>query len=121
MDVIGKRVADVILSIPDKPVTMSDQSDSPGFLRLDTGDIIDLGAYAPPLVTVEEGEIQRVVRDLKYEEDFRPVIGQAITDLLYPDETEEGSIHVRTANGFIITFAASCFWIRPCIEQSKDK
>lgn len=119
-DLIGRRIADMIVSVPDRPVSMSDQSHSPGFLRLDTGDIINLGSYAPPLVSVEESEIQKLVRDRKYEADFRPVIGQAITDLLFPDDTEDGSIHVTTANGFVISFAASCFWIRPVIERLKE-
>ncbi len=96
---------------------MSDQSHSPGFLRLDTGDIINLGSCAPPLVSVEESDIQKLVRDRKYEKDFRPVIGQTISDLLLPDETDDGSIRVTTANGFIVSFAASCFWIRPVIEK----
>ncbi len=116
-DVIGKRIADLIVSVPDKPVTMSDQSHSPGFLRLETGDIINLGSYAPPLASVEESDVQKLVRDHKYEKDFRPVIGQTISDLLFPDETEDGSIRVTTANGFMVSFAASCFWIRPVIEK----
>jgi hypothetical protein len=119
-DVIGKRIADVIVSVPDKPVTMSDQSHSPGFLLLDTGDIINLGSYAPPLVSAEQREVQRLVRDRKYEKNFRSAIGQTINELLFPDETEDGdSIRVTTANGFVISFAASCFWIRPVIERLK--
>ncbi len=89
-DVIGKRIADVIVSVPDKPVTMSDQSHSPGFLRLDTGDIINLGSYAPPLASVQESEIQKLVRDRKYEKNFRPALGQTISEILFPDETEDG-------------------------------
>ncbi len=116
-DVIGRCIADVMVSVPDKPVTMSDQSHSPGFLRLDTGDIINLGSYAPPLVSVEESEIQKLVRDRKYEKDFRPLIGQTITEVLFPDDTTDGSIRITTANGFVLSFAASCFWIRPVIER----
>src|ERR1700674_2010685 len=100
IDVIGKRIADVIVSVPNKPVTMSDQSHSPGFLRLDTGDIINLGSYAPPLVCIDDSEIQKLVRDRKYEKDFRPLIGETITELLFPDDTADGSIRVTTANGF---------------------
>ena len=37
-DVIGKRIVSVIVSMPDKPVTMSNHSYSEGFLQLDTGD-----------------------------------------------------------------------------------
>ena len=116
-DVIGKKIAEIIVSLPDKPVTMSDQSFSRGFLRLNTGEIIDLGSYAPPLIVIPEIEVQKVIRDAKYEAEFQPAIGPVITELLFPDETEDGSIHVGTANGFLITFGASCFWIRPCIER----
>jgi hypothetical protein len=118
-DVIGKRIADVIVSMPDKPVTMSDQSYSPGYLQLDTGDVINLGAYAPPLVSCDEGDFCNLVRDTEYEKEFCPAIGQTIIDLAFPDDTEDGSLHVATANGFVITFAASCFWIRPFIEPVK--
>ncbi|MDB6024232.1 MAG: hypothetical protein JWM68_455 [Verrucomicrobiales bacterium] len=116
-EVIGRRVVDIIVSTPDKPVTMLDQSYSAGFLRLDSGDLINLGAYAPPLIACDEKDVRDLMRDKKYEKEFRPAIDQKIVELILPGETEDDDIRITTANGFVITFAASCFWIRPCIQS----
>jgi hypothetical protein len=116
-DVIGKRIADVIILKPDIPISMSSQSYSPGFLRLETGEVFDLGSDAPPLLACDEMQFKNAARDTEYENEFRPAIGQIILNLLFPDETEEGSINVITANGYLINSVAAVFWTRPCINK----
>ena len=119
-DVIGKRIAEVIISMPDIPVTMSTHSYSAGFLRLNTGEIIDLRICEPPLLACEERDVCEIVRDRKYEKEFRPAIGETIIAVTLPDEKEDGDLEIITANGFVITYAASPFWNRPVINNVKS-
>jgi hypothetical protein len=53
-DVVGRRIVDVIISAPDKPLGMSDMSESRGFLRLDSGITIAIDAQ-PPLLPIDFG------------------------------------------------------------------
>lgn len=119
-DLIGKRIIDVIVSMPDKPVTMASQSYSRGFLRFDSGALINLGSYAPPLLACSEEDLRCIMRDTNYEREFGPVIGQEVIAVIFPDENEQGEVQVSTANGFVMASVASCFWIRPCIERKKS-
>ena len=65
-DVIGRRIVDVIVSVPDKPVTMSTMSYSPGYLRLDSGILFYLGQpTAPELHASDEAALTSVMRDAK--------------------------------------------------------
>jgi hypothetical protein len=102
-EVVGRRIVDIIVSIPDKPVTMSDQSHSEGFLRLDSGRLINLGAYAPPLVACDESEIRNLTRDKKTEAEFHPAIDQTIVEIILPGEAEDGDIQITTLNGCVIS------------------
>ena len=71
-DVIGRRIVDVIVSVPDKPVTMSTMSYSPGYLRLDSGVLFYLGQPTEPaLYARDEAALANVTRDAKYEREFR--------------------------------------------------
>jgi hypothetical protein len=117
-EVVGRQIVDIIVSVPDKPVTMSDQSYSAGFLRLDSGHLINIGDWAPPLLVCDEAEIHNLRRDKDTEKEFRPAIGQKIIGVTLPDEAEDGGIRITTENGFYISFTPGLFWIRPSIEPA---
>ena len=44
-DFVGRHITDIIISMPDKTVSMSDMSYSAGYLRLDSGILFDLGPH----------------------------------------------------------------------------
>ena len=113
-EVIGRRIVDIIVSLPDRPVTMSDQSYSNGFLRLDSGYLINLGSDAP--LACDESEVRDLIRDKETEREFGPAIGQEIVGVILPEERDDWDIRITTANGFVISFALGLFWIRPIIE-----
>src|SRR5258707_13513430 len=82
-DVIGRRIIDVIISVPDKPVTMSTMSYSAGYLRLDSGVLFYLGQPTEPeLHTSDEAALTSVTRDAKYERDFCSLLKQEIEDVV---------------------------------------
>jgi hypothetical protein len=74
-DVIGRRIADIIVSVPDKPPTMSDMSYSASYLRWDSGIAFHLGLQ--PLQAADEATVTGVARDTKCEREFRSLIGAA--------------------------------------------
>ena len=117
-DIIGKHIVDIYVSCPDKS---PDQSYSAGFLRLENDVFIALGAYAPPLVAYDDSCVRDMVRDTKYEKEFKPAIGHKIAAVAYPDETVQGDLTITTDNGFAIALVASCFWVRPCIWSLADE
>src|SRR5262245_38716664 len=79
-DLVGRRITEIIISVPDKPVTMSDMSYSPGYLKLDSGTVFHLGVQ--PLQAVDEATLAGVRRDTKYEREFRSLLRQAIEDIV---------------------------------------
>src|SRR5690349_2108963 len=82
-DVIGRRIVDVIVSVPDKPVTMSTMSYSPGYLRLDSGVLFYLGQPTEPvLYASDDAALRSVIRDAKYEREFRSLLRQEIQDVV---------------------------------------
>jgi hypothetical protein len=116
-DVLGARIADIIISIPDKPISMSDQSFSAGYIRLDNGHVIDLSTAAPPLLAHDVG-LESVVRDSKYEAEFRRAIGQKIADVVLT--TDVGCLCVVTDGGLLITDVPAQFWQRPCLCKRSE-
>src|SRR5688572_7949419 len=94
-EVVGRRIVDVLVSVPDRPVTMSTMSFSSSFLRLDSGSWFDLGQpTVPPLYAVDETVLRGVVRDPKCEKEFRPLLQQVIVDVVLT--IDDGSLCVLT-------------------------
>jgi hypothetical protein len=116
-DVFGARIAEIIISVPDKPISMSDQSFSAGYIRLDNGHVIDLSTAAPPLLAHDVG-LESVVRDSKYEAEFRRAIGQKIADVVLT--TDVGCLCVVTDGGLLITDVPAQFWQRPCLCKRSE-
>ena len=117
-DVIGRRIVDVIVSVPDKPVTMSTMSYSPGYLRLDSGILFYLGQpTAPELHASDEAALTSVMRDAKYEWEFCSLLKQEIEDVVLM--IDDGSLCVVTKDA-VITEVPAQFWVRPCIYKRAD-
>jgi hypothetical protein len=116
-DVFGARIADIIISVPDKPVSMSDQSFSVGYIRLNNGHVIALSTATPPLLAHDVG-LESVVRDSKYEAEFRRAIGQKVTDVVLT--TDVGCLCVVTDGDLLITDVPAQFWQRPCIYKRTE-
>ena len=117
-NVVGRRIVDVIVSVPDKPVTMSDMSYSPGYLRLDSGVLFFLGQPTEPaLHASDEAALTSVTRDTKYEREFRSLLGQEIEDVVLM--IDDGSLCVITKEA-VITEVPAQFWVRPCIYKRAD-
>ena len=117
-DVIGRRIVDVIVSVPDKPVTMSSMSYSPSYLRLDSGVLFYLGQPTEPaLHASDEVALTSVTRDAKYEREFRSLLKQQIEDVVLM--IDDGSLCVVTKDA-VITEVPAQFWVRPCIYKRAD-
>jgi len=117
-DVIGRRIVDVIVSVPDKPATMSTMSYSPSYLRLDSGVLFYLGQPTEPaLYARDEAALANVTRDAKYEREFRSLLGQEIQDVVLM--IDDGCLCVVTKDA-VITEVPAQFWVRPCIYKRAD-
>jgi hypothetical protein len=114
-DVVGRRITEIIISVPDKPVTMSDMSHSPGYLKLDSGIVFHLGVQ--PLQAVDEATLAGVRRDAKYEREFRSLLRQEIEDVVLM--VDDGSLCVVTRDS-IITEVPAQFWVRPCTYKRAE-
>jgi hypothetical protein len=114
-DVVGRRIADIIISVPDKPVTMSDMSYSPGYLKLDSGVVFDLGVQ--PLCVADDLAVTRVTRDTKYEREFCTLLRQEIEDVVLM--IDDGCLCVVTRDA-AITVVPAQFWVRPCIYKRTE-
>ena len=114
-NVIGRRIVEVVIALPDRPVTMSTMSYSASYLRLDSGSLFDLGQpAAPPLHAVDERAVSGLARDPKSEREFRPAILQEIVDVVLM--IDDGSLCVLT-DEFVITVVPAQFWVRPCLYK----
>jgi hypothetical protein len=96
-DVVGQRIAEIVISVPDKPVTMDGQSFSAGYVRLASGVLIDLCGAAPPLQACP-ADLQALKRDRAYEAEFRAALGKRISDTRVP----------------------ALAWDRPCLHRLAD-
>jgi hypothetical protein len=97
---------------------MSTVSHSTGYLRLDTDVLVAIG-HPPtlPIRACDEAAISDLVRDSKYEKQFRPVIQQQITDVVV---TRDDDCLCFATDNFLITEVLAQFWIRPCLYK-RDK
>src|SRR3954447_11363618 len=84
-EVVGKRVVEIAIARPDKPVTMSDQSYSNGFLRLENGIWIDLDSQ-DGACAADPARLAALQRDLGHENTFQSIIDQKIADLVVSDD-----------------------------------
>lgn len=116
-DVVGARIAEIIISVPDNPVSMSDQSFSASYIRLDNGHVIDLSTVVPPLLAHDVG-LESVVRDSMYEAEFRRAIGQKVSEVVVT--TDVGCLCFVTDGGLLITDVPAQFWQRPCIFKRAE-
>src|SRR5689334_4188277 len=114
-EVIGRRIADIIISVPDKPVTMSDISYSPGYLKLDSGLAFDLGVQ--PLQAADDSTVTGVTRDTKYERGFRSLLRQEIEDVVLI--SDDGCLCVVTEDT-VLTVIPAQFWVRPFTYKRAD-
>ncbi len=114
-DLIGRRITELVISVPDKPITMSTMSRSTGYLRLDTDVLVPIG-HPPtlPIRSCAEAAISDLVRDYKYEREFMPVLQQQIRDVVVT--RGDGCLCFATDN-FLITEVPAQFWIRPCLYK----
>jgi hypothetical protein len=114
-EVVGRRIVEVVVSVPDRPVTMSTMSYSASYLRLDSGSWFDLGQpTVPPLYAVYETVLRGVVRDPKGEKEFRPLLQQVIVDVVLT--IDDGSLCVLT-DEFVIAVGAGQFWVGPYLAK----
>ncbi len=116
-DVVGKRITEIIISVPNRPVSMGDQSLSASYIRLDNGVVLDLNGPVPPL-RAYEGELATVKRDTPYEAEFQAAIGQTVSEVLLT--TDVGCLCVVTDGGLLITEVPALFWERPCIYRRSE-
>ena len=114
-DIIGRRIVEIIISLPDKPVTMSTMSYSAGYLRLENGVLFYLGQPTqPPLHASDESALRDLARDASYERGFRSLIRQEIVDVILT--IDDGCLCVVT-DAFVVTEVPAQFWVRPCIYK----
>jgi hypothetical protein len=114
-EVIGRRIVDIIISVPDKPVTMSDMSYSPGYLKLDSGFVFDLSVQ--PLCVADDSVVTRVTRDARYECEFSALLLQDIENVV--SMVDDGCLCVVTSAA-VITVVPAQFWVRPCIYKRAE-
>jgi hypothetical protein len=114
-DVVGRRIIDIVVSVPDKPVSMSDMSYSASYLRLDSGLAFNLGLQ--PLHAADEAALTGVIRDAKHEREFGALLQQTIEDVVLM--VDDGSLCVATRNS-IITEVPAQFWVRPWIYKRAE-
>ena len=112
-DILGQRISEVVISKPDRPVSMTDMSTSVGYLRLENGIIIDIGATNPPLPKVTDIPFPDAGRDKEYEKEFQALVGQRIADVRVT--TELGLVCIFTENSLVVTEVPAQFWVRPCL------
>jgi hypothetical protein len=109
-DITGRTIHKVIVSSPDRPVSMSDQSVSDCYLTLDDG--ITVRVDVDEYIITPETIIQKIKRDTGIEAEFAKAIGARITGI-----AEEG-IHLQ--GGMIISIALGQFWIRPTLDRNEN-
>ena len=115
---IGRRTVDVIVSVPDKRVTMSTMSYSPCYLRLASGVLFYLGhPIEPALYASDESTLRGLTRDPKSERNFHALLGQQIEDVLLI--IDDGCLCVVTKD-LVITEVPAQFWVGPCTYKRTD-
>jgi hypothetical protein len=114
-DVVGRRIADIIISVPDEPISMSGMSYSAGYLRLDNGVTFGLGVR-PPLI-VDDCVTAAVHRSAMHESEFRSLLHQEVEDVV--SGVEDGSLYVLTKH-MAIVMVPSQFWVRPCLYERTE-
>src|SRR5688572_30290919 len=106
-DIVGRRIVEVVVSIPDKPVSMSDMSESKGYLRLDSGVVIEI--VGDVLSHIEPATLSGLARDRVTEKEFKDALGGKIVDVVH-----DGLIlHVLLESGISISPGLGQFWVRP--------
>jgi hypothetical protein len=115
-DVVGRCIVEVAVTLPDKPVSMSDQSYSRGFVKLDSGDVIAIDA-PDPLVS-SDAQLSAMLRDTEHERTFQPVIGRTVKDLLLSDEF--CGICIVVDSGEVIASVPGLLWIAPFLHKRGD-
>jgi hypothetical protein len=116
-DVVGRRLAEVIISQPDKPVSDEDQSYSSGYVRLDSGVLIELDSSEAPRA-LDLVRLRHLARDSEHERSFQPAIGQKVVDLLRSDE--HAGICVLLESGSVIAFVPGRCWIAPSLLKRDE-
>jgi hypothetical protein len=112
-DIVGHRIVDVIISMPDNPLSMSDMSESKGYLRLDNGLVIHFDGGAP-LQLIEPLALSDLRRDHESEAEFVTVVGEKIVDVVH-----DGSlVYILVKDGVSVSTAISQFWVRPCLDRN---
>jgi hypothetical protein len=79
--------------------------------------VIALSTATPPLLAHDVG-LESVVRDSKYEAEFRRAIGQKVTDVVLT--TDVGCLCVMTDGDLLIADVPAQFWQRPCIYKRAE-
>ena len=116
-DVVGRRLAEVIISEPDKPVTHEDQSYSSGYVRLDNEVLIEIDSNEVPRV-IDSSSLSHLQRDSEHEQTFRPAIGQKVVDLLR--SRDFAGICVLLESGSAIAYVPGQFWIAPFLQKAEE-
>ena len=107
--IIGRTIKEVIISVPDRPVSMSDQSESVGYIRLDNGACITID-YAD-FAAVLDLPIAEKERDRKIESEFSKALGSEIIAVKDHEIFITGDMKISVVLGQ--------FWIRPTLEDTK--
>jgi hypothetical protein len=118
-DVIGRRITDFIVSVPDKPVTASTMPHSPSYLRLDTGLLFRLGQPDNSALSAsDESVLSGLKRDAVLEQEFRPLLGQQITDVAGLSGTETMKSVIRLPMTSFCCKSRMVQWLN--VDNSRD-
>jgi hypothetical protein len=111
-DVVGRMIIDVLVSQPDKPINMSDTSESKGYLKLDSDRIIQIDGG--DLIAVDPLTLKELIRDTAVEKEFTDALGRKILDTV----NDGLLVHVLIEGGISISTVPGQFWVRPYLERN---
>lgn len=117
-DVIGVRIAEVLVTMPDIPVSMDDHSYSAGYIRLENGIVIDFDSSRTSLQGYD-GSLDALVRDSNYEAKFREAAWLFKSLMFFLRQTLT-SLVLLLLRGYLSPRSPALFWNRLCICKRSE-
>jgi len=111
-EVVGRRIVDVVISKPDKPVSMAGSSESKCYLQLDSGLVLQLDGRV--LKPFENAELPSITRDRETEAEFVEIVGEKIVDVVHDGMV----VYVVVKGGLSMSTGLGQFWTRPYLDRS---
>ena len=111
-DVVGRRIVDVMISKPDKPVGMSGTSESKCYFQLDSGLVLQLDGRQ--LKPVDNAKLLAIARDRETEAEFIEIVGEKIVDVVCDGMV----IYVVVKGRLSMSTGLGQFWTRPYLDRS---